>query len=98
LYLGEKVNDINICKKLIKKIFSSSRMPYISITPTFSVCNDHGYISGEHYSCPDCGQKTEVYSRVTGYLRPVQNFNEGKKEEFSERKKFVIRESQVANI
>jgi len=57
LYLGEKVNDINICKKLIKKIFSSSRMPYISITPTFSVCNDHGYISGEHYSCPDCGQK-----------------------------------------
>lgn len=95
LYLGEKINDIEVCKSLIKKIFSTSKMPYISITPTFSVCNDHGYIAGEHFTCPDCGAKTEVYSRVTGYLRPVQNFNEGKKEEYNERKKFVIRPSQV---
>ncbi|MFW5780788.1 MAG: anaerobic ribonucleoside-triphosphate reductase, partial [Bacillota bacterium] len=98
LYLGEKINDIDICKKLIKKIFSTSKMPYISITPTFSICNDHGYISGEHYTCPDCGARTEVYSRVTGYLRPVQNYNEGKKEEFTERKKFVIQKGQVSDV
>ena len=97
LYLGEKVNDINICKKLIKKIFSSSRMPYISITPTFSVCNDHGYISGEHYSCPDCGQKTEVYSRVTGYLRPVQNLTRAKRKS-SLKEEVCHKKSQVANI
>ncbi|MDD4316443.1 MAG: ribonucleoside triphosphate reductase [Clostridia bacterium] len=95
LYLGEKINDIQVCKNLIKKIFSTSKMPYISITPTFSVCNDHGYIAGEHFTCPTCGAKTEVYSRVTGYLRPVQNFNEGKKEEYNERKKFVVRPAQV---
>ncbi len=97
LYIGEKINDINVCKKLIRKIFTTSKMPYISITPTFSVCNDHGYIAGEYFSCPECGAKTEVYSRVTGYLRPVQNFNEGKKEEYMERKKFVVREYQVAD-
>lgn len=96
LYLGERINDIEVCKRLIQKIFSSSKMPYISITPTFTVCNDHGYIAGEHFTCPVCGAKTEVYSRVTGYLRPVQNYNEGKKEEYMERKKFVVRDEQSA--
>jgi ribonucleoside-triphosphate reductase len=90
LYLGERVNDIEAVKKLIKRIFTKSKMPYISITPTFSVCNTHGHIEGEKFNCPTCDADTEVYSRVVGYLRPVQNFNEGKKEEYFERKKFVM--------
>lgn len=94
LYLGEKINDIQIAKRLIQKVFSTSKMPYISITPTFSVCNEHGYISGEHFQCPCCGKDTEVYSRVVGYLRPVQNYNEGKREEYKERVKYVIKENQ----
>lgn len=91
LYLGEKVEDVEVIKGVIKKIFASSKMPYISITPTFSVCHDHGYIAGEHFTCTECGKETEVYSRVTGYLRPVQNWNDGKKEEYRERVKFVAR-------
>jgi len=67
-------------------------MPYISITPTFSICNTHGYIQGEHFECPTCGEKTEVWSRVVGYLRPVDNYNKGKKEEYFLRKKFVLDE------
>ncbi len=90
LYLGEKIEDKEICKKLIKKIFSTSKMPYISITPTFSICKEHGYITGEHYNCPNCGAKCEVWSRVTGYLRPVQNYNDAKKEEYNNRVKFKI--------
>lgn len=97
LYLGEKINDISIAKTLIKKIFTISKMPYVSITPTFSVCNEHGYIAGEHFACPDCGKETEVYSRVVGYLRPVQNYNKGKKEEYFERTKYCIKEEQLAN-
>jgi len=89
-YLGEKVSDIETCKKLIKKIFETSKMPYISITPTFSICKNHGYISGEHFSCPECGEKTEVWSRVVGYLRQVQDFNDSKRDEYDCRKKYVI--------
>lgn len=91
-YLGEEVRDVETAKWLIKKIFTNYRLPYISLTPTFSVCNDHGYISGEHFNCPICNAKTEVYTRVVGYLRPVQNFNKGKKEEYKIRKKYVIRD------
>jgi anaerobic ribonucleoside-triphosphate reductase len=98
LYLGERIEDPEVCKKLIRKIFTVSKMPYISITPTFSVCNDHGYISGEHFECPTCGKKTEVYSRVVGYLRPVQNFNDGKKEEFRERVNFAVKKEQLGNF
>ena len=90
LYLGERVEDIETVKKLISTIFERYKMPYISITPTFSICQEHGYLSGEHFSCPECGQRTEVWSRVVGYLRPVQNYNPGKKEEYLLRKKFVI--------
>lgn len=90
LYLGEAVEDIEVCKQLIQKIFSKHKIPYISITPTFSICDSHGYISGEHFSCPECGAETEVWSRVTGYLRPVKNYNIGKKEEYAQRKKFVL--------
>jgi len=92
LYLGESIEDAALCKKLIQKIFSQYKMPYISITPTFSICREHGYIKGEHFTCPDCGAKTEVWSRVTGYLRPVQNYNPGKKEEYFNRKKFKVAE------
>ena len=90
LYIGERIDDINVCKNLIKKVFEKYKMPYISITPTFSVCNEHGYIAGEHFHCPTCNAETEVWSRVVGYLRPVQNYNPGKKEEYMRRKKFVI--------
>jgi ribonucleoside-triphosphate reductase len=90
LYLGEKVDDIQACKNLIKTIFTHSKMPYISLTPTFSVCPEHGYISGEHFKCPQCGSDAEVWSRVVGYLRPVQNYNKGKKEEYIQRVKYVM--------
>lgn len=91
LYLGERIPDIEVSKKLIQKIFETYKLPYISLTPTFSVCNDHGYIGGEEFSCPTCGQETEVWSRVVGYLRPVKNFHKGKKEEYGERVKYVIK-------
>jgi ribonucleoside-triphosphate reductase len=91
LYLGEEIKDTSAAVALIKKAFTKYKLPYISLTPTFSVCNDHGYISGEHYECPDCGGKTEVWSRVVGYLRPVQNFNTGKREEYRQRVKYVMK-------
>ncbi len=92
LYLGEAVEDLQVCKRLIQKIFAKYKIPYISITPTFSICDAHGYIRGEHFSCPECGAEAEVWSRVTGYLRPVQNYNLGKKEEYKQRKKFIMPE------
>lgn len=98
LYLGESVKDINAAKKLIKKICETSKMPYISITPTFSVCPNHGYIDGEHFTCPECGADAEVYTRVVGYLRPVQNFNNGKKEEWRERVKYELKPEQLKNV
>ncbi|MBR1984450.1 MAG: ribonucleoside triphosphate reductase, partial [Clostridia bacterium] len=89
-YLGEKIEDREVAKALIKKIFTTSKMPYISLTPTFSICNEHGYINGEHFECPECGKKTEVWSRVVGYLRPVQDYNDSKYDEYMVRRKFVI--------
>jgi len=95
LYLGEQVENRETAKRLIRKVFTNYKLPYISLTPTFSICSDHGYISGEHFNCPECGGTAEVYSRVVGYLRPVQNFNMGKKEEYRERKKYVIKDKAV---
>lgn len=92
LYLGERIEDKQVCKNLIKKIFSTSKMPYVSITPTFSICETHGYIAGEHFECPECKSKTEVWSRVVGYLRPVQDYSDSKYDEYMIRKKFVIKE------
>jgi ribonucleoside-triphosphate reductase len=91
-YLGEEIRDTAVAKNLIKKIFTKYKLPYISLTPTFSVCNDHGYIPGEHFNCPECGEEAEVWSRVVGYLRPAQNYNTGKREEYAQRKKYVIKE------
>ena len=95
LYLGEKISDIEVCKNLIRKIFTNYKLPYVSITPTFSICNTHGYIAGEHFTCPHCNAETEVWSRVTGYLRPVQNYNRGKRQEYADRRKFVLEETAL---
>lgn len=89
-YLGESIEDIDVCKRLVRRAFERFKLPYLSLTPTFSICQDHGYIRGEHFRCPDCGAETEVWSRVTGYLRPVDNFNEGKKQEYFDRRKFKV--------
>jgi anaerobic ribonucleoside-triphosphate reductase len=92
LFLGEKISDIQTVKSLIKKIFGKFHLPYITLTPTFSICPIHGYIAGEHFYCPKCTikQPCEVYSRIVGYLRPVQQWNIGKKEEFEQRKEFKV--------
>jgi len=90
LFLGERLPNGGVCKLLVKRILENYRIPYLSITPTFSVCPRHGYISGEHSRCPECGQECEVYSRVVGYYRPVKNWNEGKRQEFRERKTFRV--------
>jgi len=97
-YLGESIQDTQVCRNLIRKCFENYKMPYISITPTFSVCNNHGYINGEHFTCPQCGSETEVWSRVTGYLRPISNYNKGKKEEYTNRRKFVIKEELFSTV
>jgi ribonucleoside-triphosphate reductase len=90
IYLGEKVENIEALKKLIYRTFSHFRLPYISVTPTFSICNVHKYLPGEQPICPYCGASTEVWSRVVGYYRPVQNWNKGKREEFKQRKVFSV--------
>ena len=85
-YLGEKLPDWKAAATLVRKIAENYRLPYYSISPTYSICQKHGYIAGEAFSCPECGGKTEVYSRITGYYRPVQNWNDGKSQEYKDRK------------
>ena len=89
-FLGEKLPDWKAAANLVKKIADNYRLPYYSISPTYTVCCNHGYIPGEVYTCPDCGEATEVYSRITGYYRPVQNFNDGKAQEFKDRRVYDI--------
>jgi anaerobic ribonucleoside-triphosphate reductase len=88
IFLGERLNSWKAAAELIKKVAWSSKLPYFTLTPTFSVCTSHGYISGEHKHCPTCGANCEVYSRVVGYLRPVDQWNDGKQAEFAIRKTF----------
>ncbi len=88
VFAGESVNDYNTAKVLVRKICENYHLPYLTFTPTFSVCPSHGYLSGEHSNCPKCGLESEIYSRVVGYLRPVKQWNEGKKQEFELRKTF----------
>jgi len=92
LFLGEKISDVQTVKKLIRKIFINFHLPYITFTPTFSICPIHGYLSGEHFYCPRCTikQPCEVYSRIVGYYRPVSQYNIGKQQEFKERKTFKL--------
>ncbi|MBR4087442.1 MAG: ribonucleoside triphosphate reductase [Clostridia bacterium] len=85
-YMGEKLPTWKSCADLVRKIAENYRLPYYSMSPTYSVCKNHGYITGEQYTCPQCGENTEVYSRITGYYRPVQNWNDGKAQEFKDRK------------
>ena len=85
-FLGEKLPDWNSAAALVRKIAEHSKLPYYTVSPTYSVCKTHGYISGEHFNCPECGIETEVYSRITGYYRPVKNWNEGKSQEYKDRK------------
>jgi anaerobic ribonucleoside-triphosphate reductase len=90
IYLGEEVSDIDAIKGLVKKIVNHHRLPYFTLTPTFSVCPSHGYLKGEQERCPKCNSETEVYSRVVGYLRPVKQWNNGKQSEYRMRKTFRV--------
>jgi ribonucleoside-triphosphate reductase len=87
-FIGESIDNVEACKSLVKKIASTYEVPYFTISPTFSVCHHHGYLHGEQFACPNCGEETEVYSRIVGYYRPVQNWNLGKKSEYRDRKLF----------
>lgn len=88
-FLGERLPDWQSAATLVRKIAKNFRLPYYTLSPTYSVCADHGYIRGEHFNCPKCGKKAEVYSRITGYYRPVRNWNDGKVSEFKSRKTYL---------
>ena len=92
-FLGEKLADWKVTANLVRKIAENYRLPYYTISPTYSICKEHGYLSGEQDVCPKCGRRTEVYSRITGYYRPVQNWNAGKTQEFKDRREYVIETS-----
>ena len=87
-FLGEKLPDWKAAATLVRKIAENYELPYYTLSPTYSVCADHGYLTGEQFTCPICGRKTEVYSRITGYYRPVQNWNDGKSQEYQDRKNY----------
>ena len=89
-FLGEKLPDWKAAATLVRKIAENYRLPYYTLSPTYSVCKEHGYIAGEHFTCPTCGKKAEVYSRITGYYRPVQNWNDGKAQEYKNRTVYDI--------
>ncbi len=93
IYCGEQISETESMKNLVKKICSNYRLPYFTFSPTFSICQNHGYISGQYEKCPHCQSTCEVYSRVVGYLRPVSQWNEGKKEEFYMRTNFKVKKS-----
>ena len=96
-FLGEKLPNWKSCMNLVRKIAENYHLPYYTMSPTYSVCKEHGYITGEQYVCPKCGQRTEVYSRITGYYRPVQNWNDGKSEEFKMRQTYNIKNSKLTH-
>ena len=97
-FLGEKLPDWKAAANLVRKIAENYKLPYYTMSPTYAVCKDHGYLAGEQYTCPVCGQKTEVYSRITGYYRPVQNWNDGKSQEFKDRKTYDIGASRLTHV
>lgn len=92
LFAGERISNINTMKNLVKKICTNYRLPYFTFSPTFSTCPEHGYLAGEHSHCPKCGADCEIYSRIVGYIRPVKQWNKGKKIEFKNRKTFKIKD------
>ena len=97
-FLGEKLPDWKSAANLVRKIAENYRLPYYTLSPTYSVCREHGYIAGEHFTCPTCGKKAEVYSRITGYYRPVQNWNDGKSQEYKNRKLYDIEHSCLKKV
>ncbi|MDO4891216.1 MAG: ribonucleoside triphosphate reductase, partial [Coriobacteriaceae bacterium] len=97
-FLGEKLPDWKAAANLVRKIAENYKLPYYTMSPTYSVCKDHGYLSGEHFTCPICNEKTEVYSRITGYYRPVQNWNDGKAQEYKDRKVYNIGHSVLTHV
>ena len=96
-FLGEKLPTWKSCMNLVRKIAENYHLPYYTMSPTYSVCKEHGYLVGEQYVCPKCGSRTEVYSRITGYYRPIQNWNDGKSEEFLNRKTYNIKTSKLTH-
>ncbi|RKX60029.1 MAG: ribonucleoside triphosphate reductase [Thermodesulfobacteriota bacterium] len=94
IFLGEAASDPQAVKAFVRKVCENYRLPYFTLTPTFSVCPTHGYLRGEQHCCPECGEETEVYSRVVGYLRPVKQWNEGKQAEFALRNYYQLRNVQ----
>lgn len=97
-FLGEKLPDWKAAASLVRKIAENYKLPYYTMSPTYSICKEHGYISGEHFECPICGQKTEVYSRITGYYRPVQNWNDGKAQEYKNRRLYDVEKSCLKKV
>jgi len=96
-FLGEKLPDWKAAATLVRKIAENYRLPYYTMSPTYSICKNHGYLPGEQFTCPECGEKTEVYSRITGYYRPVQNWNDGKTQEYKDRKVYNIANSKLTH-
>lgn len=96
-FLGEKLPTWKSAADLVRKIAENYKLPYYTLSPTYSVCKEHGYIQGEHFTCPICGEKTEVYSRITGYYRPVQNWNDGKTQEYKDRKVYDVGKSHLTH-
>ena len=94
-FLGEKLPDWKAAASLVRKIAENYKLPYYTMSPTYSICKEHGYLPGEQYTCPHCGGTTEVYSRITGYYRPIQNWNDGKAQEYKERKVYDISNSHL---
>ena len=90
VFTGENNIPAGSVKNLIRKITAGFRLPYITLSPTFSICPSHGYVAGEHFKCPDCGKNCEVYSRIVGYLRPVSQWNSGKRQEYKDRVLFRV--------
>ena len=97
-FLGEKLPDWKAAATLVRKIAQNYKLPYYTISPTYSICKEHGYIAGEHFTCPHCGKEAEVYSRITGYYRPVQNWNDGKTQEYKDRKLYEISPSKLSEV
>ena len=96
-FLGEKLPSWEAAANLVRKIAENYKLPYYTISPTYSVCKNHGYLNGEQFTCPECGESAEVYSRITGYYRPVQNWNAGKTQEYKERKEYNIETSVLTH-
>ena len=94
-FLGQKLPNWKSCMNLVRKIAENYRIPYYTMSPTYSICKEHGYLEGEQFVCPHCGSRTEVYSRITGYYRPVQNWNDGKAEEFKARRTYIPEQSHL---